>query len=189
MGVGGIRCCTQCSDEVGMLLCLTQTATLAVHGVLDVQTNGADTEQAIDQSLGVFAVAGLDVDRDRYVDSFGDLLDAGDQLIECDALVVGLANRIRHRVTAHGQRRETGGHGEIRRPRIPHRREDHRISWLVEFEQSGCLACEISHGFYNYARPSGHSIGSHMLDDRTGDVRFLCGLHLTEQSRDPSMPN
>ena len=53
-------------------------------------------------------------------------------LVEGDALVVRLADGIGNRMTAYRQGCKTGSHRKIRRPRVPHRRENDRITWLVQ---------------------------------------------------------
>ena len=112
-----------------------QPPALAVHGVLDVQAHRPGAEQAVDETGGRLAVSGLDVDGDRDLHGIGDLHDAGEQVVERHAFVVRLADRVGDRVAAHGQRRETGVDGELRRPRVPHRRQHHRITRLVQCEQ------------------------------------------------------
>lgn len=157
MDIGGVGRRPERTHEIGVLLWLAKASALAVHGVLDVQTDGTRGDQAVDERLRVLPVAGLDVDGDRDVDRRGDLPDAGSQFLERDPFVVGLADRVRHRVTADGERGEPGGDREIRRPSVPHRGQDDRVSRLVEFEQSRGLAGEFRHGPYNYADRRPHS--------------------------------
>ena len=73
MDIGGVGRRPERTHEVGVLLCVAKASALAVHGVLDVQTDGTRGDQALDERLRVLPVAGLDVDGDRDVDRRGDL--------------------------------------------------------------------------------------------------------------------
>lgn len=53
--VGGVGCRAEGSDEVGVFLCFTKSAALAVDGVLDVEADGSGEDQSVDQALGVFS--------------------------------------------------------------------------------------------------------------------------------------
>ena len=84
------------------------------------------------------AVSGLDIHGDGDLDGVGDLHDAGEQFIECHALAIRLADRVGNRMAAKGQRRKACVDGELRRPRVPYRRQHHRVARLVQREQGHC---------------------------------------------------
>ena len=137
MDAGGVRCGPQCPDELGVLGGRPEPAALTVHGVLDVQADRPGAEQTVDEARRRLPVAGLDVDGHRDIDRIGDLDDAGEQFVERHALVVGPADRVGDRMAADRQRREAGVDGQLRRPRVPHRRQHHRVAGLVQFQQRG----------------------------------------------------
>jgi hypothetical protein len=130
--VGGLA---QPADECGVLLGRANSLALLVHRVLDVEANGTHREQPLDETLGRLAVPRLDVHRDRYVDRTGDLRDARRQVVERHHLAVLLADRVGDRMAAHGQCAEPRVDRQLRRPGVPHGRQDHRRTRHVQRQQ------------------------------------------------------
>ena len=143
MHAGGVGRGPQPADQIRVLLNRPQPLALAVHGVLDVEPDRADPEQAVDQPLGRLAVARLDVHRNRHIDRGGDLGDAGEQVVERHALAVGLAHRVGHGMAADRQRREPGVDRQVGRPCVPHRRKHHRITGSVQVQQCHRALCKV----------------------------------------------
>ena len=120
-----------------------------------------DREQSVDQSLRRLAVARIRCrPRSGRPPSAVICATRVSEVVERHALAVGLADRIGHRVAADGERGEAGVDGQCRRPRVPHRRQDHRVTRHVQRQQRICARCEI--------RCPGRS--SNLLLDRISDV-------------------
>ncbi len=62
---GGIGGRPQCAHQLRVLSGGPQPAAFGVHGVFDVESDGADPQQALDKARRRQPIARLDVDRDR----------------------------------------------------------------------------------------------------------------------------
>jgi hypothetical protein len=71
--------------------------------------------------------------------------DAAEHIGEGHTLVIGFAERIGERMAADRERRKTGLLDEIRRPGVPHRGQDHRVTGAMECEECGGLLGQCGH--------------------------------------------
>ena len=116
---------------------------LAVHGVLEVQADRPCAEQAVDELVGGCAVAGLEVGRDGKVHRPRDDGDQAQHLVEGQVLTVTASGGCGSRVAPHGEAEEALIGSDLRRPRVPDRREDDRVSGHVQGEQALGASGEI----------------------------------------------
>lgn len=73
---------TKCANKVRVLLGFAKPPALAVHSVLDIQSDSTRLDQSLDESLCRLCVAGLDIHRHRQVHRRGDLRDPGHHIVE-----------------------------------------------------------------------------------------------------------
>ena len=135
MHPGGIGSRPQRAHQFCVFAGRPQSLTLGVHGVLDIEPDGAHAQQALDQPGRRQPVSRFDVNGHRDVDRGGDLRDPGQHVLERHALTVRLADRIGQRMTTHGECDKSGASGQARRPGVPHRRQDYRVARLMQLQQ------------------------------------------------------